>query len=57
MAPTDFKVVKNLDGKRWRVAAVHGRAPHRWAWLVNVDKPLDQCRFSLKAWEEIAGAW
>lgn len=39
----------SFDGKQWRIAAIHGFAPHRWAWLVNINMPTEQVRLSLNA--------
>lgn len=37
-----------IDGKRWRIAAIHGAPARRWAWLVNIDRPAEQVRLSMK---------
>lgn len=56
MLPEDFfKITKTIQGKRWQVRRVCGREPNYWCWLVNVEKPEDQCRLSLKAWNEYPG--
>lgn len=36
-----------IDGKRWRIAAIHGAPARRWAWLVNIDRPREQVRLSM----------
>lgn len=36
-------------GKWWRIASIHGRYPHRWAWLVNINKPDEQIRLSVNS--------
>ena len=38
-----------LQGRKWWVASIEGSPPHEWAWLCRVDKPMDQCRLSLRA--------
>ncbi len=43
------KVVKH-DGKDWRVSAIRADHPAKpWAWLVNIRKPAEQVRLSMKA--------
>lgn len=37
-----------IGGKRWRITSLHGRPEHRWAWLVNIDRPDDQVRMSMR---------
>lgn len=37
-----------IDGKYWRIAAVHGAPTRRWAWLVNIDRQTEQVRLSMR---------
>ena len=38
------------DGKTWRVSVIRAEHPDKpWAWMVNVKKPAEQVRLSLKA--------
>jgi hypothetical protein len=42
--------VITLRGKKWRVASIHADHPdYPWGWMVRVDKPMDQCRLSLRS--------
>ena len=44
------KALITHGGKTWRVAHIHaGHSDKPWAWMVNVNKPAEQVRLSLKA--------
>lgn len=38
------------DSKTWKVASIRADHPAKpWAWLVNVKKPMEQVRLSMRA--------
>ncbi len=43
------KIIKH-NGKDWRISRICANHPEKpWAWMVNVRKPADQVRLSMRA--------